>query len=405
DLAIWREHLIAEDDGDAASRLVVLNKIDTMWDALSTPAQVQAQIDRQRRTTAEVLGINEHQVIPVSGQKGLVAKVNNNAELLKASRLPALEQALAEGVMGQRQKILHSAVGSNITELRTEATRSLGIRRRDLAEQMVELKGLRGKNMSVIKHMRARIEQEQADFDASGAKIHAVRSVHLKLLRDVFTLLGTATLKSEMQELTDALRTPGLKLGVRKAYGKTFDRLREGLRKAEKVSGEIQTMLTGTFRQLNAEYGFSLQAPREPDLARYERDLDLVERSHNQYLGVSNALRLAQPEFADRLVRALATRLRVIYESALGEVELWNKSAAAQLDAQLRERRRNFGRRLEAIERIQQAATGLDDRIAEIESQEAALDTLDAKLAELTTHLTNTPLVGRPANEAALKTA
>lgn len=405
DLAIWREHLIAEDDGDAASRLVVLNKIDTMWDALSTPAQVQAQIDRQRRTTAEVLGINEHQVIPVSGQKGLVAKVNNNAELLKASRLPALEQALAEGVMGQRQKILHSAVGSNITELRTEATRSLGIRRRDLAEQMVELKGLRGKNMSVIKHMRARIEQEQADFDASGAKIHAVRSVHLKLLRDVFTLLGTATLKSEMQELTDALRTPGLKLGVRKAYAKTFDRLREGLRKAEKVSGEIQTMLTGTFRQLNAEYGFSLQAPREPDLARYERDLDLVERSHNQYLGVSNALRLAQPEFADRLVRALATRLRVIYESALGEVELWNKSAAAQLDAQLRERRRNFGRRLEAIERIQQAATGLDDRIAEIESQEAALDTLDAKLAELTAHLTNTPLVGRPANEAALKTA
>ena len=405
DLAIWREHLIAEDEGDAASRLVVLNKIDTMWDALSTPAQVQAQIDRQRKNTAEVLGLNEHQVIPVSGQKGLVAKVNNNAELLKASQLPVLEQALAQGVMGQRQKILHSAVGSNIAELRTEATRSLSIRRRDLAEQMVELKGLRGKNMSVIKHMRARIEQEQADFDASGAKIHAVRSVHLKLLRDVFTLLGTATLKSEMQELTDALRTPGLKLGVRKAYGKTFDRLREGLRKAEKVSGEIQTMLTGTFRQLNAEYGFSLQAPREPDLARYERDLDLVERSHNQYLGVSNALRLAQPEFADRLVRALATRLRVIYESALGEVELWNKSAAAQLDAQLRERRRNFGRRLEAIERIQQAASGLDDRIAEIAAQEAALDTLDAKLAELTAHLTNTPLVDRPVAEVPRKTA
>lgn len=405
DLAIWREHLIAEED-DAASRLVVLNKIDTMWDALSTPSQVQAQIDRQRATTAEILGLEQHQVIPVSGQKGLVAKVNNNAELLKASQLPVLEQALAHGVMGQRQKILRGAVATNISELRAEATRALGIRRRDLSEQMMELKGLRGKNTSVIKHMRARIEQEQADFDASGAKIHAVRSVHLKLLRDVFTLLGTATLKTEMTELTDALRSPGLKLGVRKAYSKTFDRLREGLRKAEKVSGEIQTMLTGTFRQLNAEYGFSLQAPREPDLARYERDLDLVERSHNQYLGVSNALRLAQPEFADRLVRALATRLRVIYESALGEVELWNKSAAAQLDAQLRERRRNFGRRLEAIERIQQAATGLDDRIAEIESQEAALDMLDAKLAELTAHLTNTPMMARAAAaEPALKTA
>jgi hypothetical protein len=406
DLAIWREHLIAE-DSETGSRLVVLNKIDTMWDALSTPYQVQAQIDRQRRTTAEVLGIDEHQVIPVSGQKGLVAKVNNNAELLTVSNLPALEQALAEGVMGQRQKILRGSVASNISELRTEVLRAFGLRRRDLAEQMVELKSLRGKNTSVIKHMRARIEQEQADFDASGSKIHAVRSVHLKLLRDVFDLLGTATLKKEMSQLTTALRAPGLKLGVRKAYGRTFDRLREGLRQAEKISGEIQTMLTGTFRQLNAEYGFSLQAPREPDLARYERDLDLVERSHNQYLGVSNALKLAQPEFADRLVRALATRLRVIYESALGEVELWNKSAAAQLDAQLRERRRNFGRRLEAIERIQQAATGLDDRIAEISAQEAALDVLDAKLAELTGRLTNTQMpAGKvAAPEPELKTA
>lgn len=406
DLAIWREHLIAENN-DADSRLVVLNKIDTMWDALSTPAQVQAQIERQRSQTAEILGLQQDQVIPVSGQKGLVAKVNSNAELLKASNLPTLEQALAHGVMGQRQDILRASVTTNITELRTEATRVLGIRRRDLAEQMVELKGLRGKNTSVIKHMRARIEQEQADFDASGAKIHAVRSVHLKLLRDVFDLLGTATLKTEMGELTTALRTPGLKLGVRKAYGRTFDRLREGLRRAEKISAEIQTMLTGTFRQLNAEYGFSLQAPREPDLARYERDLDLVERSHNQYLGVSNALKLAQPEFADRLVRALATRLRVIYESALGEVELWNKSAAAQLDAQLRERRRNFGRRLEAIERIQQAASGLDDRIAEIESQEAALNMVDAKLAELTQHLaTSSLMAARPAAaQAELKTA
>jgi hypothetical protein len=403
DLSIWREHLITEAD-NIDSRLVVLNKIDTMWDSLSTTAQIQAQIDRQRATTAEILGLPPEQVIPVSAQKGLVAKVNNDKALLEASQLPVLERALGHGVMGQRQKILRAAVATGIGELRVEAGRAVNIRRRDLAEQMLELKGLRGKNMSVIKHMRSRIEQEQADFDVSGARIHAVRSVHLKLLRDMFTLLGTQTLKAEMAELTTALRQPGIKLGVRKAYGQTFERLRAGLQKAQSISGEIQSMLTGTFRQLNAEYGFSLQAPREPDLARYERDLDLVERSHNQYMGVANTFRLAQPEFADRLVRALATRLRVVYESALGEVELWNKSAAAQLDAQLRERRRNFGRRIEAIERIQQAATGLDDRIAEIATQEAAIDQLDAKLTELTGHLLDTPGGHKPA-EPLLQTA
>jgi hypothetical protein len=390
DLAIWREHLVTE-DSNVDSRLVVLNKIDTMWDQLSTPGQVQAQIEKQRATTAAILGLPSEQVIPVTAQKALVAKVNKDEELLQRSQLPVLERALGQGVMGQRQKILRAAVATGIGELRTEASRAINVRRRDLAEQMLELKGLRGKNTSVIKHMRSRIEQEQRDFDASGARIHAVRSVHTKLLHDVFTMLGTAALKSEMAELTDALRQPGIKVGVRKAYSGTFERLRTTLQKAQATSAEIQSMLTGTFRQLNAEYGFSLQAPREPELARYERDLDLVERSHMQYLGVSNAFRLAQPEFADRLVRALATRLRVVYESALGEVELWNKSAAAQLDAQLRERRRNFSRRLEAIERIQQAASGLDERIAEIEQQEAALDQLDLKLIELTDHLIATP--------------
>lgn len=391
DLAIWREHLVTEgDDNDA--RLVVLNKIDTLWDALSTPAQIQAQIDRQRATSAEILGLPVSQVIPVSAQKGLVAKVTADDKLLHASCLPGLELALAQGVMGQRQKILRSAVTGGITELRAEAGRVIHIRRRDLAEQMIELRGLRGKNTSVIKHMRSRIEQEQVEFNTSGAKIQAVRSIHLKLLREVFTLLGTPTLKSELAQLTEMLKQPGIKLGVKKAYGQTFGRLHESLKNAQRTSAEIQNMLAGSFKQLNAEFGFSLQAPKEPEMSRFLADLEQIERSHLQYLGVANILKLAQPEFSERLVRALATRLRVVYETALGEVELWNKSAASQLDAQLKERRKNFGRRIEAIERIQQAATGLDERIDEIDRHEREINELDGKLDELTAQLTSAPV-------------
>lgn len=398
DLAIWREHLITEDD-ENISRLVVLNKIDTLWDALSSPGQIKSQIERQRIRSADILGLPVKQVIPVSAQKGLVAKVTHDGALLQASCLPDLELALAEGIMGKRQRILRAAVASGIAELRVEADRSIHIRSRDLAEQMNELRGLKGKNASVIGHMRSRIERERTEFDASGAKIHALRSVHLKLLREVFDLLGTPTLKTELMELIHTLKQPGIKFGVKKAYGQTFSCLRDALKKAEKTSGEIHTMLMATFKQLNAEFGFSLQAPKAPDLTRYEIDLDQIERSHLQYLGVTNVIKLSQLDFSERLVRALSTRLRVVYESALGEVELWNKSAAAQLDAQLRERRRNFGRRIEAIERIQNAASGLDERIAEIDVQEIALDTLDNKLTELTSHLAGMPVTTSDDND------
>ncbi len=386
DLSIWREHLITE-SGNTDSRLVVLNKIDTLWDELSTPAQIQAQIDRQKASTAEILGIPRDRVIAVSAQKGLVAKVTNDEELLRQSCLPVLEDALGRGMMGKRQKILADAMVSGISDLRAETGRVINIRKRDLTEQMMELKGLQGKNASVIKHMRSRISQEQAEFDLGGAKIHAVRSVHLKLLREVFGILGSTALKKEMAQLNGALMQKGLKLGVKRAYGETFDRLRGNLQKVQSLCGEIQSMLAATFRQLNGEHGFSLQAPTEPQMAQYLNDLDLVERSHLQYLGIGNAFKLAQPEFADRLVRALSTRLRNIHETALADVELWSKSAAAQLDAQLRERRRNFSRRIEAIDRIQQAAGGLEERIQDIESQGASLNQVDVKLSELTTYL------------------
>ena len=247
---------------------------------------------------------------------------------------------------------------------------------------------MRGKNAGVIKQMRLRIEQEQADFDASGAKIQAVRSVHLRLLKDLFALLGTTHLKAEVSELSKALKQPGIKFGVRRAYDDTFNRLRAALVNANRMTADIQTMLESSFKNLNAEYGFSLQAPTPPQLTSYARDLALIEKSHLQYLGLGNALRLAQPEFAERLARALMSRLRTVYESAVNEVELWNKSAAAQLDAQLRERRRNFTRRIEAVSRIQQAAGGLDDRIRELQAQQQHLQAVDARLLELSESLT-----------------
>ena len=392
DLSIWQEHLVS---GAQASdtRLVVLNKIDTLWDAMSTPEQIQAQIDRQRAGSAEILHLPISQVLAVSAQKGLLAKVTHDEALLQASQLPALEAALGMGLMGQRQKIWRAAAAVSIQELKTEAGRTLKMRRRDQAEQLLELRGLRGKNGAVIKQMRKRIELEQAEFAGNGARIHAVRSVHNALLGDVVHLLSMPKLRTELAGLTAALKQPGIKLRLKKTYGQTFSSLREALQRGQVLTAEIQTMLESAFRQINAEFGFSLQVGPAPDMSPYAQDLDLIEHSHLQYLSLGNVLRLAQTEFSERLVRALSSRLRIVFESALGEVELWNKSASAQLEAQMRERRHGFSRRLEAIERIEQAASTLDERIAELQEQETRLQSLQSKLEEMTTPLLNRELL------------
>jgi Dynamin family len=379
DLAIWREHLLASQTG-ADSRLVVLNKIDGLWDALSTPAQIDAQIARQQATTADILGIPLDRVLPVSAQKGLVAKVNRDDALLAASRLPQLEERLSLSLVDRRQEIMRESAQSGLTEVSRQVNKLIMVRQREMQEQAVELEGLRGKNVAVIRHMRARVDQEKQEFEASGARLHAVRSVHLKLLKEVFDTLGASAMKLEMHGLMETLRTPGIKFGVRRAYMDTFALLQARLARSTTLSAEIFSMLTAVYRQLNTEFGFSLQIQTAPEMQRHTDDLRLVEQNHLQYIGLGNALRLTQPEFAEKLVRALSTRLRAVFEAAMADVEQWSKAAAAQLDSQLRERRKNFTRRIEAMERIEEAAGGLEERLTDLETQMARLGELSTEL-------------------------
>lgn len=383
DLAIWREHLapVAE---KVDTRLVVLNKIDTLWDGMSSPAHIAAQIQRQREVSAEVLGLQAQQVIAVSAQKGLLAKVRQDEALLAESRLPDLERALADDVLAQRRHILESHIQVAMGALRAEVARNLHMRTRELVEQIQELDGLRGKNTVVIKQMRMRIEQEQAEFDASGARIQAVRSVHLKMLKEVLSVLGGTQLRAEVADFTNALRQPGIKLGVRKVYAQAFQNLAAGLDKAQTQVQDIHRMLDASLRTLNTEFGFALQTPPAPDVRHRAHELDLIQRNHLQYLGLGNILKLAQIEFTERLGKALMSRLKAVYEGASTEVEQWNKAVASQLDTQLRERRRNFTRRIEAVTRIQQAAGGLDERIAELRAQHNQVNELLARLDQLT---------------------
>ena len=65
----------------------------------------------------------------------------------------------------------------------------------------------------------------------------------------------------------------------------------------------------------------------------------MIESSYARYLGLAGALRLLQPRAMEQFKRMLLSKLRVVFENAAGEVELWSKAASAQIEQQLREQR------------------------------------------------------------------
>jgi hypothetical protein len=144
---------------------------------------------------------------------------------------------------------------------------------------------------------------------------------------------------TQMRKTSDA---SWFKLGARKAFLALCERLRALLAQSTQKAGEIEQMLGGTFRQLNAEFGFALVAAPVPSMERYERELALLESSYTRYLGASNAWRLSGG-FLDHFLRMLVSKLRVVFENAAGDIEMWNRSTRRR-SSRLRGRRRGLKR-------------------------------------------------------------
>ncbi|MGZ5183471.1 MAG: dynamin family protein [Caldimonas sp.] len=379
DLAIWRDHLGAH----APTRFVVLNKIDALVDPFATVGQVEAQIVQQQRETARTLGIPTQRIFPLSARQALAARVSGDAVALNESRLPALEAALGAQLLPQRRQVLEQVVQEGVLQIENHVTRHIGDSRRQLAEQTLELRGLRGKNTAKVRLMLKRVDAETLEFEQCTTLLQAMRAVHGRMLKDMLVDLSSDRVRDEVGEMQASMGASILNLGAKKAFLALCERLRALLASAQRRNGEIREMLGASFGRLNAEFGFSLALGKPLDFDRFTSELQLIEGNYVQYLGLTLALRLAQPKFMEQFRRMLISKLRVVFENASSELELWNKAVSAQVDSQLRERRKAFKRRRETLEKIQAAAGELELRIDEIESQDQRLLQFQARTSEL----------------------
>jgi len=176
DIEIWRQYL-APLQGASRARLVVLNKIDGLWDELRTPAEIDAEIAKQVAASAALLDLPASQVYPVSAQKALVAKVRNDPALLARSRLPELEAALTQELIPCKQALVSESTQASVEDVVINTTELLETRLANIQDQVDELEGLRGKNRDVIQHMKVKANEDKKQFERGKNQLNARHNV------------------------------------------------------------------------------------------------------------------------------------------------------------------------------------------------------------------------------------
>ena len=202
DLEIWREHL----DGRALERFVVLNKIDTLADPLSSREEVEQQVLHQCDVVAQTLAVPRARVFPLSARDALAARVAGNDAALQTSRLPALEEALSAQLMPQRSAVIGRIAVDGMEALRQQAARRLGDQRRQQTEQLLELRSLRGKSGSKVKLMLERAQADSAEFERCTVRLSALKAVHARQLKQVMQLLSSDRVRDEVGQMRKTQR-------------------------------------------------------------------------------------------------------------------------------------------------------------------------------------------------------
>ena len=378
DIEVWREHI-----GAGAGRLVVLNKIDSMWDELRSDQEVDLEIARQQIGAAHTLGLDPRQVFPVSAQKALVGKINADPALLAKSRLAALEQALFNELIPAKKDIVRRQLAGDLQAIGAAQQALVGARIRGIAEQLHELKSLRGKNHSVIAHMMRRIDVEKKEFDSSLFKLQATRSVFTRLSTELYTSLGMDIVRDDIDQVRDAMQRSRFFTGVREAVKQYFERIKVNLELSDRKTGEITEMMGVMYRKFSAEHGLALALPMPFSLERYRQEVADIEVIYYKQFGTTTLITTSRVVLMEKFFDSIASRVRKSFKAANDDADAWLKVIMAPLEAQIRQHKEQLKHRLGSIQRIHDATDSLEQKIDAFEAGLVELEQQKTRLGEL----------------------
>jgi hypothetical protein len=389
EIDVWRQY-ISGTRWKQKGRLAVLNKIDGLWDELKNEVEIEKELVKQVKTSADLLGLETNQIFPTSAQKGLLAKINGDDDLLVQSRLPLLEKALSDELIPSKKEIVRDNTKNEIEDLINNSNMVLESRVSGVQEQLEELRGLRGKNEDVVEHMMNKVKLDKENFEKGLQRFQALRSVFSTQTNKLFTLLGMEALKVKVHGTRETMLKASFTKTIRDAMDDFFMELKGRLVSSDEQIAEIKKMMDVMYDKFSKEHGLRKSDPPAFSTLRYQKELAKLERAYKEQFNTAlNMIANEKLTLTTKFFETLASRVIHVYEVANRDTENWLKAVIAPMESQVREHQLQLRRRLESIKRIYKATDTLEDRIAELEAIEKSIHAQITDLQVLRQHMGN----------------
>jgi GTPase SAR1 family protein len=400
ELDMWQHHVRTFRTSNRKGLLVVLNKIDTLWDELKADSAIQKTIDEQCAEAANMLNVPEENVFPVSAQKALLAKVKDDQDLLEKSGILELERTLAEDVLPEKHRIIMDNIGVDISKMIENSREVVKAQFDAIEKQRGELANLGGKNADVIEHLLTKTREEQVRYNKDVESLQDSRRALAANAKVLLGLLRVQNLDQLVNKTREAMQNSWTTHGMRAGMKVFFDSVRETMAGATAQSQKSHKLIVSIYDKFHKEHGFAEITPRVFSTKTYEEQFAQLYKEAEAFRESPMTALTEQNSVVKKFFISMVSRARNIFFNAHHDAENWAKTVMAPLISQVREHKKQIEKRLETLRRINDSKETIETKIRELEKNAADLQAQVDMLEQMVATI-NRPLDLTAAEEAA----
>ena len=383
DMKIWTEYV----QKSATHKLVILNKIDILWDGLETEDEVNALIEKQIQNTAHELDLDARNIFAISAQKALVAKIRKDAALLKRSNIGSLEDALANQLIESKHEVLGRSVVTECSNMIRSSRKIALMRVNQNKSQLTELKEIQNKNRVASKDILENVVAERKRYESSVLTFNQgnekIKRLSEKLLRHLSLGYLNTTLEQTKQDMGDSWTTVNLNKSMRKLT-------KLAINLAEEVKVEATTIKKHAdelYQLFYSKHGFEKTQAISLNIDSFIQDIQSLEKITHDFCTDPINMLTEKHFLIRRFYLGLVTQIQALFEQAQVNCTIWLNVVIGELKTQINVHKKALDKRAETLMESDNNADNLIKNLEATENEFAKLmqqsNQLDAILLKL----------------------
>ncbi|MEP1742762.1 MAG: dynamin family protein [Kangiellaceae bacterium] len=393
DMAIWEDYIQNIDGGKDLGLFAVLNKIDTLWDELTSRKKIDKAVTKMVNTTARQLQIDPRNVLPVSAQKGLVAKVRKDKPLLVRSHLEELEHVLSNKLLENKERLLTGSLLEEIKTLIHQSLQVLNNKHDQLTSQEKELKSLTGVNKDKIHELIENNRVAMIEFQKKSLSVKPSQRLLERQTKILLSVVSSDALATEVETTLDELVNSKTTIGLFRQMKLFFVAIKTIMTELSREAELTNKMAASLYKKFSKDFNVELFEPKPFPIVRLNRELnEIIRRSDKLDKNVFTTF-TEHSVAVKRFFSGTVTDVMNFFKNSRKEMIDWSQSIINPLNQQLRIHHHMIITHRTELDSLRKSESNIVGKLKAVNTLLGDLENERQKALELSHSLENSKLI------------